>query len=45
MLLSQFRKDDGGVQVVARDGAEAFELKSDCPCASWRCRRSSAACR
>ncbi|MGR3781788.1 MAG: AraD1 family protein [Albimonas sp.] len=31
MLLSQFRKDDGGVQVVARDGAEAFELKSDLP--------------
>ena len=28
MLLSQYRKDDGGVQVIARDGAEAFELKS-----------------
>ena len=26
MLLSQFRRDDGGVQVVVREGAEAFEL-------------------
>lgn len=28
MLLSQYRKPDGGIQVVVREGTEAFELKS-----------------
>lgn len=31
MHLSQYRKPDGGVQVVARDGSEAYEVKSDVP--------------
>ena len=29
MLLSQYRKPDGQIQVVARDGTEAFEVKTD----------------
>ncbi|WP_375690870.1 AraD1 family protein [Pseudooceanicola sp. LIPI14-2-Ac024] len=29
MLLSQYRKPDGQVQVVARDGTEAFEVRTD----------------
>ena len=29
MLISQYRKADGRIQVVARDGTEAFEVKSD----------------
>ena len=29
MLLSQYRKTDGRVQVVARDGTEAFEVRTD----------------
>ncbi|MGY9046146.1 hypothetical protein P775_09040 [Puniceibacterium antarcticum] len=29
MLLSQYRKPDGQIQIVARDGTEAFEVKTD----------------
>jgi hypothetical protein len=29
MLLSQYRKPDGRIQVVARDGTEAFEVRTD----------------
>lgn len=29
MLISQYRKDDGQIQIVARDGTEAFEVKTD----------------
>jgi hypothetical protein len=29
MLLSQYRKPDGSIQIVARDGTEAFEVKTD----------------
>lgn len=29
MLLSQYRKTDGQVQIVARDGTEAFEVRTD----------------
>ncbi|KJZ21216.1 AraD1 family protein [Loktanella sp. S4079] len=29
MLISQYRKPDGQIQVVARDGTEAFEVKSN----------------
>lgn len=28
VLLSQYRKDDGGLQVVAREGTEAYEVRS-----------------
>ena len=31
MWLSQFRRDDGGIQVVVREGTEAYELKSALP--------------
>ena len=29
MLLSQYRRDDGHIQVVARDGTEAYEVRTD----------------
>lgn len=29
MLLSQYRKPDGRIQIVARDGTEAFEVKTN----------------
>ena len=29
MLLSQIRRNDGGVQLVARDGTEAFEVRTE----------------
>ena len=29
MLLSQFRRDDGRIQVVAREGTEAYEVATD----------------
>ncbi len=29
MLLSQYRKPDGSIQLVARDGTEAFEVRTD----------------
>ncbi len=29
MLLSQYRKTDGGLQVVAREGTEAYEVETD----------------
>lgn len=29
MLLSQYRRDDGRIQVVARDGTEAYEVRTD----------------
>ncbi len=29
MLLSQYRKPDGQIQIVARDGTEAFEVRTD----------------
>jgi hypothetical protein len=28
MLLSQYRKPDGPIQVVARDGTEAYEVRT-----------------
>lgn len=29
MLLSQYRRDDGRIQVVVRDGTEAYDLRTD----------------
>jgi hypothetical protein len=29
MLLSQYRKPDGAIQIVARDGTEAFDVRTD----------------
>jgi hypothetical protein len=31
MLLSQYRTDDGRIQVVARDGTEAYQVRTDIP--------------
>ncbi|WP_158971383.1 AraD1 family protein [Chachezhania sediminis] len=42
MLLSQYRRPDGRIQVVARDGTEAFEVKTEASLydLAWDCAKT-----